>query len=86
MMRTNDLAAFPPGFVISHGHNVHTLQQTQVRSRELIQNEMMISFVLFTALRFTIIPGVTCVLYLIAEGQGGESNTRTTQILSAKGF
>lgn len=29
MMRTNDLAAFPPGFVISHGHNVHTLQQTQ---------------------------------------------------------
>ncbi|XP_073390343.1 E3 ubiquitin-protein ligase SIS3 isoform X5 [Physcomitrium patens] len=29
MMRTNDLAVFPPGFVFSQGHNAHTLQATQ---------------------------------------------------------
>lgn len=30
MMRTNDLAAFPPGFVIGHGHNVQQNQRERV--------------------------------------------------------
>lgn len=52
MLRTNDLAAFPPGFVIGHGHNVHTLQQNQVKFES--QNEAMLSFVLlFTPSRLS---------------------------------